>query len=125
MSTSRSRETLTLSLENLFCADTYHKILQTIAKPARDHATILYNTRVEGIELRTPDRPNPRIRTSEGGVLEFDELVLTAPLGWLKKNLAAFDPPLPERLQKGITSIGYGCLEKVISCFLQYSVRRH
>ncbi|ROT41480.1 FAD/NAD(P)-binding domain-containing protein [Sodiomyces alkalinus F11] len=103
--------------ENLFCADTYHKILETIARPAKEHATIMYNTRVERVELRTQDRPHPRIRTSGGAILEFDEVILTAPLGWLKRNLAAFDPSLPERLQQGINSIGYGCLEKVYISF--------
>lgn len=48
-----------------------------------------------------------------GEVLEFDEVVLTAPLGWLKQNLGAFEPALPRSLAGAIKSIGYGCLEKV------------
>ena len=43
----------------------------------------------------------------------FDEVVMTAPLGWLKTNLDAFEPALPQRLQEGIGAIGYGHLDKV------------
>lgn len=40
-------------------------------------------------------------------------MVVTCPLGWLKQNLGAFEPPLPARLTRAIGSLGYGCLEKV------------
>ena len=54
-----------------------------------------------------------RVKTADGQVFEFDEVVVTAPLGWLKQNLQAFFPPLPDRLCKAIQNIGYGSLEKV------------
>jgi hypothetical protein len=54
-----------------------------------------------------------RVKTTDGQVLEFDEVVVTCPLGWLKRNPQAFFPPLPDRLSKAIQNIGYGCLEKV------------
>ena len=44
---------------------------------------------------------------------EFDEVVVTVPLGWLKNNKAAFHPPLPKRFEDAIDAIGYGSLEKV------------
>jgi monoamine oxidase len=53
------------------------------------------------------------ISTDNGRSLEFDEVVVTAPLGWLKKNKHVFEPPLPQRLSTAIDSIGYGSLEKV------------
>ena len=46
-------------------------------------------------------------------MFEFDQVVVTMPLGWLKKNPRAFVPPLPDRLSRAIGNIGYGCLEKV------------
>jgi hypothetical protein len=46
-------------------------------------------------------------------MLEFDEVVVTSPLGWLKRHMEAFEPELPARLSKAINSIAYGCLEKV------------
>lgn len=54
-----------------------------------------------------------RIHTQGGECLEFDEVVFTAPLGWLKQHTDAFEPELPLRFTKAIRNIGYGCLEKV------------
>ncbi|KAM0333334.1 hypothetical protein ACHAQA_001995 [Verticillium albo-atrum] len=105
--------------ENLFCADTYKKILSAVARPARERATILLSTKVTKFEMRTADRPKPRLHTAAGQTMEFDEVVCTAPLGWLKKNLDAFEPSLPGRLELGIEAIGYGCLEKVYISFAQ------
>ncbi|WDK19892.1 flavin-containing amine oxidoreductase [Colletotrichum graminicola] len=103
--------------ENLFCAGTYEKILERIAEPVRHNADIKYDTRVTKVELKTADRERPRVHTNTGEIFEFDEVVMTAPLGWLKKNLQAFDPPLPDRIERGIQAIGYGCLEKVYISF--------
>ena len=100
-------------IEGLFCTTTYQRILEVIAKPAKEKTAILYNARVKKVELKTADRAKPRVQLEAGNSLEFDEIVFTAPLGWLKRNLDAFQPPLPERLQQGIRAIGFGCLEKV------------
>ncbi|KAK0310734.1 hypothetical protein LTR01_003889 [Friedmanniomyces endolithicus] len=48
---------------------------------------------------------------------EFDEVVVTAPLGWLKRNKEAFRPALPARLSQAICNIGYGTLDKVYITF--------
>ena len=58
-----------------------------------------------------------KVKTTDNQIYEFDELILTTPLGWLKQNLQAFHPPLPPRLTSAIQSIGYGCLEKVYISF--------
>ena len=100
--------------ENLFCAGTYHKVLQKIAQPAIEGADIRYRTRVVEVHGKsTTAKGTVQLVTDNGQWLEFDEVVLTTPLGWLKQNLEAFTPPLPERLSRAIQSIGYGCLEKV------------
>ncbi|KAK4201445.1 putative peroxisomal N(1)-acetyl-spermine/spermidine oxidase [Triangularia verruculosa] len=104
--------------ENLFCAGTYHKILERVAKPAVDGADIRFGTQVSEIHGKsTSFSETVRVQTTDGQVLEFDELVLTTPLGWLKRNPQAFFPPLPDRLSKAIQNIGYGCLEKVYISF--------
>ncbi|CRK32654.1 hypothetical protein BN1723_014658 [Verticillium longisporum] len=105
--------------ETLFCADTYRKILTTVARPAQEKATIMLGTKITRFDIRTSGSSRPRVHTEEGQTLEFDEVVCTAPLGWLKKNLDAFHPSLPDRLQQGIAAIGYGCLEKVYISFPQ------
>ncbi|KAI0134522.1 flavin-containing amine oxidoreductase [Xylariales sp. AK1849] len=99
--------------ENLFCAGTYQNILQSIAKPAVDGAHIKYATKATRIKTTHDDGENVTVFTEGGEALEFDEVVFTAPLGWLKRHPEAFSPALPSRLNNAIKSIGYGCLEKV------------
>lgn len=100
--------------ENLFCAGTYQKILASIAKPALEKADFKFEKVVSRISSRDNAQGKVRVQTQGNEVFEFDHVVLTVPLGWLKKNhLNAFDPPLPPRMTKAVTSLGYGCLEKV------------
>ena len=96
-------------VENLFCAGTYQSILHTIAKPALEGADLRLSTKVTGIETASS---NVKVLVDDG-YLEFDEVVVTAPLGWLQKNKAVFTPALPHRFSQAIDSIGYGSLEKV------------
>ncbi|KAL2157653.1 hypothetical protein VTH06DRAFT_5134 [Thermothelomyces fergusii] len=104
--------------ENLFCAGTYHKILEKVAQPAIDGANIYYRTRVAEIYGKSATQTGTAsVKTTDGQVLEFDDVVVTCPLGWLKQNLQSFFPPLPDRVCKGIQNIGYGCLEKVYISF--------
>lgn len=79
-----------------------------------DGADIRYETQLSDIYGRSAtDNNTVRVKTMSGKVLEFDELVVTTPLGWLKQNMKAFHPPLPDRLSQAIQNIGYGSLEKV------------
>ncbi|SPN97710.1 related to anon-37cs protein [Cephalotrichum gorgonifer] len=104
--------------ENLFCAGTYQKILRSIAKPALDTADVKFEKVVSNISCRDGYQRKVRVQTKGDEVFEFDHVVLTAPLGWLKKNSRdAFDPPLPPRMVKAIDSLGYGCLEKTYITF--------
>jgi predicted NAD/FAD-dependent oxidoreductase len=100
--------------ENLFVAGTYQQVLAKIAETAQK-ATMKLGHRVRRI-ISDEQGPSPQITVEiEGQRNEtFDEVVMTAPLGWLKTNLDAFVPELPERVKEGIASIGYGHLDKVI-----------
>ncbi|KAK4147969.1 uncharacterized protein C8A04DRAFT_33531 [Dichotomopilus funicola] len=85
--------------ENLFCAGTYNKVLEKVAQPALDSADIHYRTQVSEIHGKsTGPNGKTRVKTAKGQTFEFDELVVTCPLGWLKQNLQAFSPPLPDRV---------------------------
>jgi hypothetical protein len=108
-----------LQVENLFVAGTYEKILARIAQRPLKEAEVLYETKVVKITSGGPHDMFPKITatTDKAETLVFDELVMTAPLGWLQKNEDAFEPPLPERFSQAIHSIGYGCLEKVYITF--------
>ncbi|KAK0652999.1 hypothetical protein B0T16DRAFT_388160 [Cercophora newfieldiana] len=101
--------------ENLFCAGTYRRILKKIAQPVVEGANILYQTRA--VEIRGRSSGGVGVVTADGQTLEFDELIVTTPLGWLKQNLGAFRPSLPDRLAQAIQSIDYGSLEKVYISF--------
>ncbi|KAK8214832.1 hypothetical protein M8818_002415 [Zalaria obscura] len=104
----------TIEGENPFVAETYHKILDHVAKPALEKARIEYECKVTGIRYgEKAASGKPTIETADGRSEQFDDVVVTTPLGWLKRNKAAFQPDLPPRLSKAIDSIGYGCLDKV------------
>lgn len=106
--------------ENLFVAGTYKQVLEKIAQPAQE-AGIRYETTVKKLVSNASDgeaAPSVTVEYEDAGVARretFDDVVMTAPLGWLKTNLNAFEPALPQRLQEGIAAIGYGHLDKVSS----------
>ncbi|KAF3490881.1 uncharacterized protein GIQ15_00398 [Arthroderma uncinatum] len=101
---------------NLFVASTYKNILQYIAKPALEGADIHLNepvVAVDGKNRSSGTDSQVLVRTSAGKKYLFDEVVATFPLGWLKRNKAAFSPPIPQRLSEAIDNISYGQLEKI------------
>ncbi|KAH8599386.1 hypothetical protein B0O99DRAFT_389672 [Bisporella sp. PMI_857] len=100
--------------EHLFCAGTFKEILHVLAKPALAGAEIRLSTKVTTIQ-ESGDKVE--VITDAGSAFEFDEVVVTAPLGWLKRNKQTFVPPLPSKFALAIDSIGYGCLEKVFITF--------
>jgi hypothetical protein len=74
---------------------------------------IFYNSVVEkikrfqdGVQLVTPDR-----------VYAADAVVVTVPLGVLKREKIQFEPPLSGRKKKAIKRLGFGNLNKVIMLF--------
>ncbi|KAI1147132.1 FAD/NAD(P)-binding domain-containing protein [Nemania diffusa] len=104
--------------ENLFCAGTYEKILSAIAKPVVEGASFKYKTVVDKVQSSNDETCETlKVSIESGETLEFDEVVFTAPLGWLKQHPDTFNPPLPARLAQAISNIGYGCLEKVYISF--------
>ncbi|KAK8382101.1 hypothetical protein O3P69_015216 [Scylla paramamosain] len=57
------------------------------------------------------------IRCRDGKEYEAQHVMVTPSIGYLKKNLNIFSPPLPTRLQNAIMSRGFGTLGKI---FLEY-----
>jgi len=99
--------------ENPFVAGTYSKILERVARAAMEGAEIRYESVVSQICRKGDGREKPGIGVKGGQVEEFDQVVVTTPLGWLKRNKSAFVPGLTKEVEKAIDSIGYGCLDKV------------
>jgi monoamine oxidase len=46
-----------------------------------------------------------------------DAVLVTVPLGVLKKGSISFEPPLPQRKLDAIQRMGFGVLNKVRPCF--------
>ncbi|OQO10015.1 hypothetical protein B0A48_04370 [Cryoendolithus antarcticus] len=104
--------------ENPFVAGTYTKILEAVTTPVLKGAEIRLRTRVTGVHSRVGEgTQNPVIETASGERYEFDEVVVTSPLGWLKRNNDMFHPALTPRLAQAIDNIGYGTLDKVYFTF--------
>ena len=59
-----------------------------------------------------------RIETAQGAV-EADRVIVTVPLGVLKADTIAFDPPLSEDKRGAIERLGFGLLDKVVLKFDQ------
>ena len=66
------------------------------------------NTNTEGLKV---------LVSTEMEDLEFDEAVITVPLGCLKRSFPKISPSLPHRISRAITNISYGRLEKVFITF--------
>ncbi|KAI9843317.1 MAG: hypothetical protein M1838_002688 [Thelocarpon superellum] len=107
--------------DNLFVASTYRAILDHVAEQPLSKAEMHFSKRATSIETIYEDRDKSSsgtaVTTSDGSTQRYDEVVLTAPLGWLKRNHSAFIPPLPHRLRHAIEAISYGRLEKVYMTF--------
>lgn len=100
-------------------ASTYKHILDYVAKSATTNAHIRLSEPVIGIQApeRSPSTNHQVTVTTTQGTYDFDEVVVTCPLGWLKQNPLVFQPALPARLQQAIDSISYGRLEKIYVTF--------
>lgn len=70
----------------------------------------------EGLDIRF-NTPVAEVRHNSSGVEvdgeTADYVICTVPLGVLKSNSIAFDPPLPPGLQTAITQLGFGTVTKI------------
>ncbi|KAL1954908.1 hypothetical protein VTO42DRAFT_446 [Malbranchea cinnamomea] len=58
-----------------------------------------------------------RVHCEDGQVIQADKVVLTCPLGVLKKRAVEFVPPLPDWKTGAIDRLGFGIMNKVILVF--------
>lgn len=105
--------------ENLYAAGTYSKILSSVAAPVQKGADVRLNHEVSKITATGCEgQPSVSVRCEGKQEEVFDEVIVTVPLGYLKKkHKEMFEPPLPERMSAAIDSLGYGNLEKVYMTF--------
>ncbi|KAL4928488.1 flavin monoamine oxidase family protein [Aspergillus undulatus] len=110
---------------NYFVASTYKGILKHVSATALEKADIRLNqpiVKIDSKQLTQGTSTGTRevqvtLTTQSGKSHAFDEVVVTCPLGWLKRNKESFTPALPPRLATAIDSISYGRLEKVYITF--------
>ena len=96
-------------------ASTFKDIVSSLSLPLSDKIALRLGCEVSritnsGIGVVTVES-NDNFR----GV--FDDVVVTAPLGWLKRNENVFSPPIAPKLSTAIHSLGYGNLDKVFVKF--------
>jgi hypothetical protein len=104
--------------ENLFCAGTYAKVLEVVAAPALQKGQIKFEHVVNKISSTSEaNSPSVTVSVLGKGKQTFDEVIVTCPLGWLKRNKHVFEPALPTRISQAIASLGYGNLDKVYITF--------
>lgn len=88
----------------------YEELLERLA----DQLDIRLSHVVEAIEVRDEVEGGKRCRVlTDRGALEADEVVVTLPLGVLKRGEVRFSPELPEGKQRAIDELGMGCLDKI------------
>ena len=81
----------------------------------RDNVTIQYDQNVDSVTRLSNNRV--RVETAQGQIYDADAVVVTLPLGVLKKGVVKFEPSLPLYKQQVINRMGFGALNKVMLKF--------
>ncbi|KAA8894447.1 amine oxidase [Sphaerosporella brunnea] len=97
---------------NLFVGSTYKPMVDILAAPSRKAGVINLSTPITSITV-TNSEQRRILLTSPTSTYSMDAVIVTIPLGCLKKAAISFNPPLPTRMQQSIQSLSYGNLEKV------------
>ncbi|KAK2608112.1 hypothetical protein N8I77_006745 [Diaporthe amygdali] len=108
--------------DNLFVASTFKRLVKDLAEDAVSRSDLHLNTEVILVKnaeslMNKASEHQVWVTTRDGRTHAFDQVIITAPLGWLKHNRQIFSPALPPRLSQAIDSIGYGNLEKIFIRF--------
>ena len=104
---------------NLYVSSTHRSIVEHIAQGALRHAHIQFSTKVVSVETdhSSTGCSNVHVITESGKSFEFDEVVVTVPIGCLKRGFPRFQPSLPSLITRAIENTSYSRLEKVYITF--------
>jgi len=83
----------------------------SIVEPWARGQDIRFGQVVERVQY---DRDGVRVKTAQGLELAAKKLIVTVPLGILKKGTMVFDPPLPKEKMEAIGRIGFGSYQKTV-----------
>lgn len=104
--------------ENLYIPDSHKAIIHRIAEKTLLKAALHLSTAVKRIESKSRPGEDPKVyvRTKDGNY-EFDEVVVTIPLGCLKRKTIEFMPPVLQPISQAISNSSFSCLEKIYVTF--------
>lgn len=99
-------------------------MIKTLSKPSLDAGIVKLDTPIDHITTITSDgRKRVSLKSlhkpQENRIV--DGVIVTAPLGCLKRDMIKFEPSIPKRIQDSINSLSYGNLEKVRKIVLQHT----
>lgn len=103
-----------------FVVDTFRRVTDKLLEDAQTAgASLNFNTEMISAEKQHYSDATKRIlvRTRGGEMFQFDQVVLTTPLGWLKKNAPSCIPALNANLAASIKNAAFGRLEKILVRF--------
>lgn len=110
----------------MFVETTWAAILDEMARIPLQKADVKLGVRVVGVKTSTRESGSQVVVTTDkGDDLAFDEVLMTTPLGWLKRNERIFQPALPPRVLAGINGVSVGHLEKVTQTSLKSSLQAY
>lgn len=99
-------------------SSTHRAIIEKIAKSVNENADIRLSTVAKNIHTEPKESKGQKIVVETTcGTFAFDELIVTIPLGCLKKEALTFRPELPSNIRSAIASASYSGLEKAYIAF--------
>ena len=109
---------LIVSLDNLFVSNTHQAIINRAAEAVTSHAKIHLSTVVQSIENQHKKSGDGKVvvKTTNGN-FNFDEVIVTVPLGCLKMGIPKISPELPSSIDRAIADASYSRLEKAFIAF--------
>ena len=117
--TSASHPYLKLThADNLFILNSHRAIIDKIAKSVNENADIRLSTVAKNVHAQQKESKGQKIVVETTcGSFAFDELIVTIPLGCLKKETLTFWPELPSDIRSAVASASYSSLEKAYIAF--------
>jgi polyamine oxidase len=101
-----------LTERNLYMKGGYDKIVNWTAEPLlKDPKTIHLGETVKDVKWGHGD--GSVVVQTQKNTYTADAVVVTVPLGVLRRKMISFSPAIPASIQKGIDSLSYGALGKV------------
>src|SRR5579859_1702077 len=91
--------------------------MQKMARRALEKKVIQFNTLVNHIETTPSDERPIMVKSTTEEIFYADAVIVTVPLGCLKRNAITFIPALPQRIKSAISNLGYGILERIFLRF--------